>query len=161
LLFFRRLPDKGYAFAKPLTVLLGGYIFWLSLSLHLLTNRPGSVVLCFIALAAVSLVIYRRHRAEMRADLQSLLLPILVTDVIFTGVLFTVAHLRSYLPDITGTEKPMDFMYLNAASRSRFYPPNDAWLSGFNASYYYFGYVIEAMLAKVAAVRTVVAFNVA
>jgi uncharacterized membrane protein len=67
--------------------------------------------------------------------------------------------LRSFLPEIAGTEKPMDFMLLNAASRSRYYPPEDAWLSGFDVSYYYFGYVIQAMLGKLAAVKTSVAFN--
>ena len=64
---FRRLPDRGYAFAKPLSILLGGYFFWLLLSLHLLPNRPGSVVWCFIFLAVASLLILRRHRDDSRS----------------------------------------------------------------------------------------------
>src|SRR5437773_4389868 len=75
-LLFRRLPDRGYAFAKPLGIVLGGYLFWLFLNLHLMTNRPGSVVLCFALLGGLSFFIYRRHRAEMTDSFRRLVVPI-------------------------------------------------------------------------------------
>src|SRR3990167_2504451 len=53
----------------------------------------------------------------------------------------------------------MDFMLLNAVDRSRYYPPEDPWLAGFDVSYYYFGYLIQAMAGNLAAVKTSVAFN--
>ena len=53
LVLFQRLPGAGIAFAKPLGLLLGGYLFWLALTAHLLPNRPGSIVWMFILLAAV------------------------------------------------------------------------------------------------------------
>ncbi len=53
----------------------------------------------------------------------------------------------------------MDFMLLNTASRSTYYPPQDPWLSGFHVSYYYFGYVLQAMIGKLAVVPTDVGFN--
>src|SRR5947209_3750501 len=158
---FRRLPDRGYAFARPLSILVGAYLFWLLLSLHLLPNRPGSIVWCFIGLGAISAVLFRRHRAAMAAELGERWAVILTVEAVFAIVLFAGAHLRSYIPEIAGTEKPMDFMYLNAASRSHFYPPPDPWLAGASVSYYYFGYVIQAMLGKLAALSTSVTFNVA
>ena len=30
-------------------------------------------------------------------------------------ILFVAAHIKSFIPEISGTEKPMDFMLLNAA----------------------------------------------
>ncbi len=156
---FQRLPDRGYAFAKTLTVLLGAYVFWLALSLHVLPNRPGSIVWCFLALAAVSgSVLLRRYR-ELREAVSERLPVIVAVEAVFTIALFTAAHLRSYIPEISGTEKPMDFMFLNAVTYSRYYPPDDAWLSGFHVSYYYFGYVIQAVLGRLAAVPPAVAFN--
>jgi YYY domain-containing protein len=159
LLVFRRLPGAGYAFSKPLGILLGGYLFWLALSLHILPNRPGSVVWVFILVAAVDAYLLRRYWAELRAAIEERLGYVIAVELVFLAAFFTAAHLRSYVPEIVATEKPMDFMLLNAASRSRYYPPDDAWLAGFGVSYYYFGYVLQAMIAKLAAVQTSVAFN--
>src|SRR5581483_140241 len=156
---FRRLPDRGYAFAKPVGVLLGGYLFWLSLTAHVLPNRPGSIVWCYLALAAVSALVFRARKREILQGLQERIGVVIAVEVVFTLGLFTAAYLRSYVPQIDGTEKPMDFMFLNTVSRSRYYPPADPWLAGFSASYYYFGYVLQGMLGKLAAVPTSVAFN--
>src|SRR3990172_1428662 len=159
LLLFRRLPGRGYAFAKPLGLLLGGYLFWMALSLPLLPNRPGSIVWVFLLLAAIDVYLLRRRWQEMRVALTERLGLVVAVEVVFTAALFTAAHLRSYVPEIGGTEKPMEIAFLNAAARSRYYPPDDPWFAGAGVSYYYFGYVIQAMVAKLAAVKTSVAFN--
>jgi YYY domain-containing protein len=159
LLLFQRLPGRGYAFAKPLGILLGGYLFWLALSAHLLPNRPGSIVWVFLLIIAVDVLLVRRYGRDLSAALRERMGLIVAVEVVFAAAFFTAAHLRSYLPEISATEKPMDFMFLNAASRSEYYPPEDPWLAGFDVSYYYFGYLMQAMLGKLAAVRTSVAFN--
>ncbi|GAG40340.1 unnamed protein product, partial [marine sediment metagenome] len=43
--------------------------------------------------------------------------------------------------------------------RSETFPPHDPWLSGFGISYYYFGYLMMAMLTKLSGVPSPVAFN--
>jgi YYY domain-containing protein len=159
LLVFRRLPGAGYAFAKPLGILLTAYLFWLALSLHVLPNRPGSIVWVLLLLVAVDVFIIRRYGLELRALLESRLGLIVAVELVFAFAFAIAVYLRSFIPEIGGTEKPMDFMLLNAASRDRYYPPDDAWLSGFSVSYYYLGYAIQALLGKLAAVPTAVAFN--
>jgi YYY domain-containing protein len=161
LLVFRRLPGCGYAFTKPMGLLLAGYLFWLALSLHVLPNRPGSIVWILMLIAAADVYLLRRWGSELRQLLEERLGFVVAVEVVFGVTFVAAAYLRSFVPEISGTEKPMDFMLLNTASRSRFYPPDDAWLSGFGVSYYYFGYVIQAMVAKLAAVQTAVAFNLA
>src|SRR5262249_41027843 len=86
---------------------------------------------------------------------------VIAVEVVFFLSFFTAAHLKSYVPEIVGTEKPMDFMFLNSAARSRYYPPADPWLAGFSISYYYFGYVIHAMVGKLALLNPAVTFNLA
>jgi len=49
--------------------------------------------------------------------------------------------------------------FINAILRSEYFPPHDPWLSGFAISYYYFGYVIISMIAKITATPGSVAFN--
>ncbi|HEY7270444.1 MAG TPA: DUF2298 domain-containing protein, partial [Dehalococcoidia bacterium] len=159
---FRPLPAPArprLRLAKPLGVLLGAYLFWLSLSAHVLSNRPGSIIWCYVAIAVMSALIFRARRQEIVDSMRENARVIIAVEVIFTLALFGAAYLRAFVPDIDATEKPMDFMFLNAASRSHYYPPSDSWLAGYDVSYYYFGYVIQAMLGKIAGVSTSVAFN--
>jgi YYY domain-containing protein len=157
---FRDLPGRGIAFAKPLGLLLTGYLFWLALSLHVMPNRPGTIVWALIALIAVDYLILRRRWPEYVAALRERAGLAVAVEVVFFAGLFVAAHIKSFIPEISGTEKPMDFMFLNAASRSTYYPPDDPWFAGAGVSYYYFGYVINAMVAKLAALNTAVAFNI-
>jgi uncharacterized membrane protein len=53
----------------------------------------------------------------------------------------------------------MELAFINSILRSATFPPSDPWLSGFAISYYYFGYVMVAMLAQLAGVTAGVAFN--
>ncbi|MCX6022142.1 MAG: DUF2298 domain-containing protein, partial [Chloroflexi bacterium] len=55
----------------------------------------------------------------------------------------------------------MDFAMLNAAYRSDVYPPGDPWMAGMPVAYYYLGYLTNATLAKLAAIPTAAAFNLA
>ena len=50
-------------------------------------------------------------------------------------------------------------MFINSILRSPTFPPRDAWLSGYAISYYYFGYVMTAMLAKLTGVPGSAAHN--
>src|SRR3989304_2185759 len=122
LLLFQRLPGRGYAFATPVGLLLGAY--------PVLPTRPGSIVWVFLLLAAVDVYLIRRRGAELRLALAERAGFVVAVEVVFTGALFVAAHLRSYIPEIEATEKPMEFMLLNAASRSRYYSPDDAWFAG-------------------------------
>jgi YYY domain-containing protein len=161
LVLFRTLPGRGIAFAKPLGLLLTGYLFWIALTLHVLPNRPGSIVLILAAIAAIDYLILRRSWAELREALESRAVLFIAAEAVFCLAFFTAAHIKTFLPEISGTEKPMDFLFLNTASRSQYYPPEDPWMAGFDVSYYYFGYVIQAMTGKLAGIPTAIGFNLA
>jgi len=61
--FFAALPDRGYAFARLLGILLTGYIFWIGYSLGLLRNEIGGAWLALLLVAAISVVVGRRLRS--------------------------------------------------------------------------------------------------
>jgi uncharacterized membrane protein len=58
-----------------------------------------------------------------------------------------------------GGEKWMEIAFLRAILRAETFPPHDPWLSGYAISYYYFGYVLLAMIVRMAATPPSVAFN--
>ncbi|MGD8398894.1 MAG: hypothetical protein PVG11_08555, partial [Anaerolineae bacterium] len=66
--FFRRLPGRGYAFARALGLLLVSYVLWLGGSLGLLRNSLGGALTSLLIVAIVSLVVYRRGRGRAGDD---------------------------------------------------------------------------------------------
>jgi uncharacterized membrane protein len=86
---------------------------------------------------------------------------VLTAEVLFLAAFGFLALVRAGDPAILGTEKPMEMAFINAILRSPTFPPNDPWLSGYSISYYYFGYVMVAMLIRLAGVEPGVGFNLA
>lgn len=155
----RWLPDRGYAFVKMLGLLAVSYLFWLLGTLGFLANNTGSLLLCLALLAAASASIYRRSDGGLRTWLRQNGRYVVTAELVFAGVFFLWAWVRAQNPAITGTEKPMEFAFLNATGRSATFPPLDPWLSGFGISYYYFGYVMTSALGRLAMVPETIGFN--
>ncbi len=153
----RGLPDRGYTLARALGLILTGYGFWIAASLGLLNNTNGSVILAALVVLALGLLIRRRDsmldwfRANGRL--------VLATEVLFLALFFGWALFRAHYPDTTTTEKPMEMAFMSAIRRSEVFPPNDPWMSGYAISYYYFGYVIAAMLGNLSGVSNGAAFS--
>ena len=156
---FKRLPDRGYAFVKMLSLLLVSYLFWLLGSLGFLQNNLGGILLAAALVIGLSFWAYRHIGAELRAWIWGQWTHILLTELIFALLFGLWVWVRAQNPAIAATEKPMEFAFLNAVGRSATFPPVDPWLSGFAISYYYFGYVMTSVLARLAAVSEPVAFN--
>ncbi len=158
---FRHLPDRGYALAKPLGLLLVSYVLWIGATFGLLHNNVGGIVFSILAVGAFSGRFYAR--GEKDDSLFSLLRNrrwvIVVSETLFALAFGLWALYRAYNPQIAGTEKPMEFAFLNAVLRSETFPPHDPWLSGFAISYYYFGYLMMAVLTKLSGVPSGIAFN--
>ena len=53
----------------------------------------------------------------------------------------------------------MEIAFTNGVLRSDGFPPQDPWLSGFGISYYYFGYVLMAMVTRLSGLQPTVAYN--
>jgi YYY domain-containing protein len=154
------LPGRGYAFSKSLGLLLWAFTFWFLSSLGVLTNNPGGILLAFLFLIGLSaLIIYRKGISEIRDWLEQNLAYVITIEVLFVLALIFMAFLRSVYPDIVATEKPMELAFINSILRSPSMPPADPWMSGYAISYYYFGYVMVAMLARLTATPGGISFN--
>jgi len=156
---FKTLPDRGYPLAKALGLLVTGYFFWLLGTLGVLENTQGAILLVALVLAAGCWLVSREWRQRGLAVFREQWRLILATEVLFAVAFLALAGLRAYNPEIAGTEKPMDFAFLNGILRSRRFPPLDPWMSGYTISYYYFGYLLMAMLTRLTGTLPGVAFN--
>ncbi len=158
---FRHLPERGYAFARPLGLLLTGYVLWMGSSLGFLGTSRTTILFALLLLGLISMAIWRREGQEMLAFLRENRRLVIATELIFALAFFGWAFVRAYNPDIAATEKPMEIAFLNAILRSERFPPADPWLSGYSISYYYFGYLMMAILTRLSGVAASVAFNLA
>ena len=157
---FHRLPDKGFAFTKPLGLLIISYLFWMLGTLGITGNDMGGVLVGVGGVIGLSIWAGRKEgAAAMGRWVREHWRHLLLTELVFATLFFLWVWVRSQNPAIAATEKPMEFAFLNSLTRSPQFPPNDPWLSGFGISYYYFGYVMSAVMGKLTAVSTPFTFN--
>ncbi|MEO7019796.1 MAG: DUF2298 domain-containing protein, partial [Ktedonobacteraceae bacterium] len=164
-LVMRGLSDRGYLFAKTLSVLLLAYGSWLLSSGHLLPFDHLSTLLVTGLLAGVAVLLVVWLRRTLWAFLRERWRLLLIEECVFTLAFLLFVTIRSFDPDLwqpfLGGEKPMELAFLNGILRSPYMPPLDPWFSGGTINYYYFGYVIIGTLIKFTSIIPTIAFNLA
>ena len=165
---FARFPDRGWGFARLLTMLIAGYMVWLLASVELISFRAVWCGVAVILTGIGSWGIWWVLRRGSASD--ELLRPwrtraIVAAELVFWAVfgLFLVYRLinpDSYHP-YWGGEKPMEFAHINAILRSAHFPPVDPWYAGGFINYYYYGEYLVAFLIKLTGIPTEIAFNLA
>jgi len=167
---FPRLADRGFTLARAAGLLMWAYAFWLFTSFGLAFNNVGGIVfglLPVIGVSAYAVLGWRQASGtqsvapggEIIQWLRANTRLVLTTEVLFLGAFALLALLRAGNPTLDNAEKPMELMFINSILRSPGFPPQDGWLSGYAISYYYFGYVMTAMLARLSAVTGSIAHN--
>jgi YYY domain-containing protein len=163
---FRWLPDRGYTFSKSLGLLLISFVLWIGASTGLLSNNLGGILFSILLLAGISAWFYFSCKGNLLPDLRTYLREkwklVLTVEALFTLALLGWAILRAYAPykiEPTGGEKFMEIAFQNGILRSERFPPLDSWLSGFAISYYYFGYVMMALLTRLSGAVPGVGFD--
>ena len=169
---FPALADRGYSLSRTLGLLLWAFTFWLSTSFGFTRNEGQAILFALVILTAVSawsLTRKTENQAEtasftgrlssLAAWLRSNRALVLTVETLFLVAFAFMALVRANNPENVGTEKPMELAFINAILRSPTFPPHDPWLSGYAISYYHFGYIMAAMLAKFTFTSGSVAFN--
>lgn len=159
--FFRPLPDRGYAFARPLGLLAVGVVLWFGAIFGIWPNRGSMIALLALAIGIVGWIGLPRSVESLGELWRDYRNHLLLVEGLFLGAYLFWAFCRSFFPEIQATEKPMDFLFLNGILRSQRFPPIDPWLSGSSISYYYLGYLLVAVLTELSGVLPSVAFNLA
>ena len=155
---FRNLPDKGYSLSKSFGFLLCGYTFWLGNIFGLINNTQLGALSCLLFIIIASIICGIKIKSIKQWSKRNIEI-ILLQEILLIFSLSMLILLRVANPNVSGTEKPMELAFINAIIKSSKFPPNDPWLSGYAISYYYFGYVIVAMIAKIFNTTGSVAFN--
>ncbi|NCC36282.1 MAG: hypothetical protein EOM24_30370, partial [Chloroflexia bacterium] len=160
----RALPDRGYAYAKTLGLLLVGYVAWLLAMLGLAQFGRPVLIAAALGVAIAGIWLHGGVRAALeraRSFFATRWQAVLASEAIFLGALLATVWMRMHDPTPFGTERPMDFAFFNAMLRSGSFPPVDPWLAGFSINYYYFGYLLMAAMAALTGLAPGIAYNLA
>jgi len=148
------LPIPGaYSLAKVFGVLVLAYLPWAATLLGTRFTREAMMV-SFAALLVGGLLGWRKApaRAASRAD-------IVATEGLFWFAFALFLAVRAWNPEIYWGEKPMDFSFLNALTRSSDIPPPEPWFSGSTLHYTYFGHYVVAAIGKLCHIHPGITFN--
>jgi YYY domain-containing protein len=158
---FPALADRGYTLSRAAGLLIWSYLFWLFASLGVAQNDTGGIMLALVILVVLSAIsiVYRPQGSSIVDFVKTNLALILTTEILFLAAFSFLAFVRSANPELISTEKPMELAFINGILRSPAFPPQDPWLSGYAISYYYFGYVMTAMLARLSNINGSMAHN--
>ncbi|MBT3943058.1 MAG: hypothetical protein HOF43_10125 [Chloroflexi bacterium] len=162
---FRPLPNRGYLLHKPLGLLLVAFVAWFMASVGIAEFSRGSVVLAIIIWAVVSTAVGWSLRVEIARFLRARWRMVFGMEALFLVAFIAFLLVRVANPDLwhpwRGGEKPMDFAYLNAVTRSAVMPPYDPWFAGGYLNYYYFGQFVVATMIRLTGIVPSVAYNLA
>ncbi len=157
------LPDRGYALARILSLLIISYLAWLAASLKLLPFTRATLWLAVALLGLTSLLIFIRHRQEIVRFVRDNLGTLLIIEIVGAVLYLLQIGIRLGNPDvwdvIWGGEKPMDLSYFTAVLKSTTFPPYDPWYAGGYINYYYYGFVFVGALTKLLGIVPAVAYN--
>jgi YYY domain-containing protein len=153
------LPDRGYAISRALGLLITSYLFWLLASLQATPNSLGGILLAVFLLVGIGAAAAGGKWRELIDWIKAQKATLIVMEVVFLVALLGWGFIRGFDPAIEYTEKPMELAFINSILQSPTFPPADPWLSGYAISYYYFGYVMLAVLARLSGVGANLAFN--
>ena len=142
-------------------------VAWGGWALSLLTSfgfsRPALLLVLLLCGLASWLLLPRLARGSEGADGRG---PVYGDAEKLGAALFWIPAavfflIRAAGPAIDGQEKFMDLAFLNSLARFDGMPPADPWMAGGTINYYYWGYLLAAVQAKVSNVAPMVAYNLA
>ena len=161
---FRGLPDRGYALARILSLLVVSYLAWLSASLGWLpfyaAQRSYWLSVFGVGQRRHLLAPPARNSHNSCAKIGGF-----SPHLKLIGILLYLLQIGIRLgnPDvwdvIWGGEKPMDLSYFTAVLKSTTFPPYDPWYAGGYINYYYYGFVFAGVLAKLLGIVPALAYN--
>lgn len=158
---FKGFGDVPWFFAKVCGFMLPGYIVWTGCSLKLIKFGSG---ICIFVLALCAVLIYGVPYVSEKRTPFSLYKGtdfgrILKRELLFAAALTGYMYIRAFSPDAFGTERMMDYSFMQSLYESSYFPPTDVWFAGEPLNYYYFGQYIFTYLTKLSFNTVDVGYN--
>ena len=157
---FRRFQDRGWMFSKVTAIAISGFLTWFLVAVKIIKFTTMTCIVVTLVCAAASLILYCR---EQKAGFECI--PFAHLDLVYAEELlfFTAFLLWTYFagfhPAAYGTEKFMDYGFMEAMMRSKTLPATDLWYSQGKINYYYGGQYFAVFLTKLSGAKVELTYN--
>lgn len=157
---FAGFADKGWIFSKVLAVAVTGFLTWFLVSVKIL---PFTAAACVGVSAACGVGCIVLWHFQVKKDIdcfpkgQASL--IFLEEVLFFVMFLMWTYLAGFRPQAYGTEKFMDYGFMEAMMRSTTLPARDLWYSEGNINYYYGGQYFAVFLTKLSGSKVELTYN--
>lgn len=157
---FRGFDDNGWMFSKVLAVAVCGYAQWLLACLKITPFTGITCVILTVICCLGSLLYGIKYKNRFPDSLpweQAAL--VYREEILFFLVFLFWTYLAGFHPAAHGTEKYMDFGFMQAMMRSTTLPAQDMWYAGKPFNYYYGGQYLAVFLTKLTGTNVEVTYN--
>ncbi len=157
---FRRFDDKGWVFSKVLSIAVTGFVTWLLVTAGILPFTTATCIGVTVACGALALIFYERERKQGFESLPIDHLGLVYGEELLFFALFLLwTYLAGFHPAAYGTEKFMDYGFMEAMMRSKTLPATDLWYSGGKINYYYGGQYFAVFLTRLSGTKVELTYN--
>ncbi|BCJ95469.1 hypothetical protein acsn021_30380 [Anaerocolumna cellulosilytica] len=158
---FSKFHDNGYLFSKPLGIAVSGYLVWFLSSIRIIKFSSVTCILVVILCFGINIFLFLKSKEELRKNLlsETKIKTMLKEEVLFLLFFLIWTYIRGFKPEAYGTEKFMDYGFMNVMMRSDYMPPKDLWFSGSTINYYYVGQYMATFLTKLTFLKANIGYN--
>lgn len=158
-MIFKNFDDRGWMFSKILGVAGTGFFTWWLVSIRIMKfNTLTCLLICALCLAAA--VAAWKWCPEVRLNIQKADRELIfLEEIVFILVFLMWTYLAGFNSQAYGTEKFMDYGFMEAMMRNTTLPPRDLWYSEGHINYYYGGQYFAVFLTKIAFREIRVTYN--
>lgn len=157
---FRRFEDKGWIFSKVTAIAVTGFVTWFLVAVKILKFTTIICVAVTIACVLCSILLYQK---EQKAGFECIpfehMKLVYAEEMLFFAFFLLWTYLAGFHPAAYGTEKFMDYGFMEAMMRSKTLPATDLWYSGGKINYYYGGQYFAVFLTKLSGTRVELTYN--
>lgn len=159
-MLFKEFDDKGWVFSKVLSIAISGFLTWLIVTLEIFEFKTLTCVMVCIFLAEISLLtFYFQSKKGVECLPMKHFQLVYWEEVIFFVFFLVWTYLAGFHPAAYGTEKFMDYGFMEAMMRSTKLPATDLWYSEGPINYYYGGQYFAVFLTKLSGSKVEITYN--
>ena len=157
---FRGFDDNGWMFSKVLAVAVCGYVQWLRACLKISPFTGITCVILTVICCLGSLLYGIKCKNRLPDSLPRKQAALVYQEELLYFLVFLFwTYLAGFHPAAHGTEKYMDFGFMQAMMRSTTLPAQDMWYAGKPFNYYYGGQYLAVFLTKLTGTNVEVTYN--